>query len=101
MAGSDLLDDEPECDEPTDAVSGLRRDWIDSATAASRWPGSPEAVVDRDAGEVARGDCGSGAIGRYVVAGAERVVIRSSSESDAADEADDILAESHASLIVT
>lgn len=48
-------------------------------------------AVERDEGDVARGECGRGAIGRYVVAGAECVVIRSSSESEAADEAEDMV----------
>lgn len=41
-------------------------------------------------GEAERGEVGRGAICRlYVVAGAERVVIRSSSESEAAEDAED------------
>ena len=76
-----LLELELELDEATEAA-WLMRDWIDSEATDSRCEGSSA---------VARGECGSGAMGLYVVAGAERVVIRSSSESEAADEADDMI----------
>ena len=83
------LELELELEEATDAESLLccKREWMESS-AESRRLGSP----DIEEGEAARGECGSGAMGRYVVAGADRVVIRSSSESEAADEAEDMFA---------
>lgn len=61
IAGLDVEEEELELEfeDAADAVSlGCRRAWIESIAEGA----SP--AVERDEGEVARGECGSGAMGR-------------------------------------
>lgn len=85
-------------EEEAEAVTGLggRACRMEAGLKATASPCSLEVMVVEvlgcacASGDVARGDCGRGAIGRYVVEEVVGGVARSTSESEAADEADDM-----------